>query len=75
MGAVKNMVMDIEEKIYGIEGLEERVGECEHVSELESFILSKLWFEKGEFMNENITRDTISETAREIWNEFWEGYP
>jgi len=75
MGAVKNIVMDIEEKIYDIEGLEERVGECEHISEFESFIFSKLRFEKGEFMHENITRETISDVARGIWNEFWEGYP
>ena len=33
MGKVKNYMTDIEEKVFDIEGLEEKIGECETMTD------------------------------------------
>ena len=31
MSKIKNYMMDIEEKVFDIDGLETKIGECEHI--------------------------------------------
>ncbi len=42
MGKVKNYIMDIEEKVFDIDGLETKIGECEHIAEMKAFVVEKL---------------------------------
>ena len=34
MSKIKNYMMDIEEKVFDIDGLETKIGECEHIAEM-----------------------------------------
>ena len=42
MGKVKNYMMDIEEKVFDIDGLEHKIGESEHIAEIKAFVVEKL---------------------------------
>ena len=47
MGAVKNYMMDIEEEVFSIDGIEEKFSEgFEHVSEVQTFVIDKLDFSR-----------------------------
>ena len=43
MGKVKSYMMDIEEDVYAIEGLEEKISESEDISEVKAFVVEKLF--------------------------------
>tara|TARA_B000000532_G_scaffold14575_1_gene10460 strand:- start:168 stop:374 length:207 start_codon:yes stop_codon:yes gene_type:complete len=68
MSKIKNYMMDIEEKVYDIDGLEAKVSESEHIDEVKSFVFEKLdlktSFDKG------IAEDVI----KGCWNEYWSYY-
>ena len=44
MGKVKNYIMDIEEQIFDIDNLENKIGECECLQEAQDFVVDKLNF-------------------------------
>ena len=58
MGKVKNYMMDIEEKVFDINGLENKIGECEHIAEMKAWVVEKL----------GVT------TQFDMWNDFWGYY-
>ena len=68
MGKVKSYIMDIEEQIFDIEGLENKIGECEHVSEMKAFVVEELGL-KTHF-DISIAESAVSD----MWNEFWGAY-
>ena len=69
MGAVKNYMMDIEEEIFSIEGIEEKFSEAEHVSEVQTFEINTLGYMSN--WDKEIARDDVSSQ----WNEYWGNYP
>lgn len=69
MGKVKNYIMDIEEKVFDIEGLEEKVGECEHLAELKTFVVKKLG------LTTHFDIDIAEDVATNMWNDIWGCYP
>ena len=68
MGAVKGYIMDIEEDVYNIEGLEEKIYESEDISEVQTFVVETLGL-KTHFDIE-IAKDAVST----MWNEGWSYY-
>tara|TARA_B100000902_G_scaffold118170_1_gene118742 strand:- start:294 stop:500 length:207 start_codon:yes stop_codon:yes gene_type:complete len=67
MSKIKNYMMDIEEKVFDIDGLENKIGECENIAEMKTFVVEKL----GLTVNFDIT---IAEgVVDDMWNDFW-GY-
>ena len=42
MSKIKNYMMDIEEKVFDIDGLENKIGECENIAEMKAFVVEKL---------------------------------
>ena len=42
MGKVKNYMMDIEDKVYAIDGFENKISESENTSEVKSKLLRNL---------------------------------
>ena len=42
MGKVKSYIMDIEENVYDLEGLEEKISESEDISEVKSWVVDQL---------------------------------
>ncbi len=67
MGKVKNYIMDIEEKVFDIDGLETKIGECEHIAEMKAFVVEKLGL-KTHF-DIGIAEGVVDD----MWNDFW-GY-
>ena len=67
MGKVKNYMMDIEEKVFDIDGLETKIGECEHIAEMKAFVVEKLGL-KTHF-DIGIAEGVVDD----MWNDFW-GY-
>ena len=39
MSKIKNYMMDIEEKVFDIDGLETKIGECDHIAEMKAFVV------------------------------------
>lgn len=65
MGKVKGYIMDIEEDVYALDGLEEKVSESEDISEVKSWVVDTLGL-KTHF-DISIAENAVSE----MWNEFW----
>ena len=68
MSKIKNYIMDIEEKIFSIESLEDKVSESEDISEVNSFVVEKLGLTTS--FDINIVNDVVSG----VWNDFWGNY-
>ena len=68
MGKVKSYIMDIEEDVYNIEGLEDKISESEDISEVNTFVVDTLGL-KTHF-DISIAENTVSE----MWNELWSQY-
>ena len=66
MGAVKSMVMDLEEKCW--DNVADVISECEHVSEAMSKAVEIF---KAEDLIGYMDVDTIEEGVGEMWNEYW----
>ena len=67
MSNIKNYMMDIEEKIYSIDGFEDKVSESENTSEVKDWVIEKLSLTTS--FDIGIASDVIDDS----WNEYW-GY-
>ena len=67
MGKVKSYMMDIEEDIYAIDGIEEKVSESENIDEVKAFVVEEL--ELKTHFDIGIANNTVDM----MWNDFW-GY-
>ena len=68
MGKVKNYIMDIEEKVFDIEGLEEKIGECEHMTEMKTWVVEKLG------LTTHFDIGIAEDVVEECWVDFWAYY-
>ena len=67
MSKIKNYMMDIEENVWGIKGLETKVGESENIEEVFVFVIEELG------LKTNFDIDIAKEAVKDLWNDFW-GY-
>ena len=67
MSKIKNYMMDIEEKVFDIDGLETKICECEHIAEMKAFVVEKLGLETH--FDIGIAEGVVDD----MWNDFW-GY-
>ena len=67
MSKIKNHMMDIEEKIYSIDGFEDKVSESENTSEVKAWVTEKLGLTTS--FDIGIASDVVDNS----WNEYW-GY-
>ena len=65
---MKNYIMDIEEKIFGIDGIEDKVSESENTSEVKSFVVDNLGLKSS--FDIGIASDVVDD----MWNEYWGNY-
>ena len=72
MGKVKSYIMDIEEDVYNIEGLENKISESEDISEVNTFVVDTLGL-KTHF-DISIAENTVSEMWNELWSQYCRGY-
>ena len=68
MGKLKGYIMDIEEDVYSVEGLEEKISESEDVSEVQTFVVDALQLKTS--FDIEIAKDAVSS----MWNEGWAYY-
>ena len=68
MGKVKSYMMGIEEDVYAIEGLEEKISESEDISEVKAFVVEKLGLKTS--FDIGIAEDAVTS----LWNENWSYY-
>ena len=68
MSKIKNYMMDIEEKIYSIDGFEDKVSEAENTSEVKAWVNEKLGLTTS--FDIGIASDVVDNT----WNEYWGCY-
>ena len=68
MGKVKSYIMDIEEDVYAIEGLEEKISESEDISEVKAFVVETLGLKTS--FDIGIAEDVVTS----LWNENWSYY-
>ena len=71
MGKVKSYIMDIEEDVYNIEGLEDKISESEDISEVNAFVVDALGL-KTHF-DISIAENTVSEMWNELWSQYQDG--
>tara|TARA_B100001063_G_C16229470_1_gene295603 strand:- start:144 stop:347 length:204 start_codon:yes stop_codon:yes gene_type:complete len=64
MSKIKNYMMDIEEKVYDIDGLEAKVSESEHIDEVKNFVFEKL------NLTTSFDKDCAEYTITSCWNEY-----
>ena len=67
MGKVKNYMMDIEDKIYAIDGFENKISESENTSEIKAWVTEKLG------LTSSFDIGIASVVIDDVWNEYW-GY-
>ena len=63
--------MDIEEDVYNIEGLENKISESEDISEVNTFVVDTLGL-KTHF-DISIAENTVSEMWNELWSQYQDG--
>ena len=68
MSKIKNYMMDIEEDVYAIEGLEEKISESEDISEVKAFVVEKLGLKTS--FDIGIAEGAVTS----LWNENWSYY-
>ncbi len=68
MGKLKSYMMDIEEDVYAIEGLEEKIFESEDISEAYDFVVTSL------NLKTSFDIDIAKGVVRDMWNEGWSYY-
>jgi len=71
MGKVKSYIMDIEEDVYNIEGLEDKISESEDISEVNTFVVDTLGL-KTHF-DISIAQNAVSEMWNELWCQYQDG--
>ena len=65
MGKLKGYIMDIEEDVYSVEGLEEKISESEDVSEVQTFVVDALQLKTS--FDIEIAKDAVSSMLNEGW--------
>ena len=68
MGKVKSYMMDIEENVYDLVGLENKISESENIAEVKSWVVEQLGL-KTHF-DISIAEGAVTE----MWNELWGNY-
>ena len=68
MSKIKNYMMDIEEKVYDIDGFEAKVSESEHIDEVKSFVFEKL------DLKTNFDKGIAEDVIKGCWTEYWSYY-
>ena len=68
MGKVKSYIMDIEENVYDLEGLEEKISESEDISEVKVWVVEQLG------LTSHFDISIAQGAVAEMWNEFWGAY-
>ena len=68
MSKIKNYMMDIEEKIYSIDGFENKVSEAENTSEVKAWVTDKLG------LTSSFDIGFGSDVVDNFWNENWGNY-
>ena len=68
MGKVKAYVMDIEEDVYALDGLEEKVSDAEDISEVNSWVVEQLG------LTTHFDKSIACVAVNSMWNEFWGNY-
>ena len=68
MGKVKSYIMDIEENVYDLEGLENKISESEDISEVKVWVVEQLGLTSH--FDISIAQDAVTE----MWNELWGAY-
>lgn len=69
MSKIKNLIMDVEEKVFAHTDLEEIITESDTVQEAQNKVLSVLGYEFTSF-EIDIAKDVVSNS----WNEYWSDY-
>ena len=68
MGKIKNLLIDVEEKVFGTD-LEEIITESDTVQEAQNKVLSFIGYELTAY-EIDIAKDVVSNS----WNEYWSDY-
>ena len=68
MSKIKNYMMDIQEDVYAIEGLEEKISESEDITEIKTFVVDTLGLKTS--FDISIAEDAVTS----LWNENWSYY-
>ena len=68
MSKIKNYMMDIEENVYDLDGLENKISESEDISEVKSWVVAELGLVSS--FDISIANSAVTE----MWNEFWGVY-
>ena len=68
MSKIKNYMMDIEENVYDLEGLEDKISESEDVSEVKSWVVAQLG------LKTHFDISIANGAVTEMWNELWGVY-
>ena len=68
MSKIKNYMMDIEENVYDLDGLENKISESEDISEVKSWVVAELGLVSS--FDISIANGVVTE----MWNEFWGVY-
>jgi len=66
MSRMKDYMMDIEDQVYGIEGLEDKVSESDHIDEVKTFVYDALG------LITSFDKECADEVISTCWNEYWE---
>ena len=67
MSKIGNYIIGIEEDVWGIEGLENKVSESENIEEVFAFVIEKLG------LKTNFDIDIAKDAVKDLWFDFW-GY-
>ena len=67
MSKIKNYMMDIEDKVYAIDGFENKISESENTSEVKAWVTEKL------SLTTSFDIGIASDVVDNCWNEYW-GY-
>ena len=68
MGKVKSYMMDIEENVYDLEGLENKISESEDISEVKSWVVEQLG------LVTHFDKSIAEGAGTDMWNELWGNY-
>ncbi len=68
MSKMKNYMMGIEDEVFGIPNLEEKIGESEHIEEVETFVVEELGLKTS--FDIGIAKGVVAE----CWNEVHSNY-
>ena len=68
MSKIKNYMMDIEEKVFDIDGLETKIGECEHIAEMKAFVVEKLGLETH--FDIGIAEGVVDDMLNDFWGYY-----